>query len=265
MPLPNSLPWMESVDAKIVRAHELFEVLDKEISEFVETARPHIERMVNQEYTETWLVFWVDDPFPPIRLSVLIGDCLHNLRSALDNLVCGLVRTRDQASSCAGRQFPIFTDPTNYLAHRKKMLRGVPKEARILIDGLQPCQRANGTKELDPLWILNALSNRDKHRAANLTLCYNRNIELLIPLKNGTSLLVKLGHDLVATQPETVQLPVYPSVIDDNVKVQIKGTGVIALRDDGALAERPIREVLITCLQYVEDRVIPSFKPFFSQ
>lgn len=151
MPLPDSLPWMESVDAKIKRAHEHLDVLDKEIAEFVETTRPTIVRKVNNEQTQTWLVFWVDDPFPPIRLSVLIGDCLYNIRSAVDNLVCGLVRTKNPSSSCSGRAFPVFTDSDSYLTKRRELLRGVPKEARALIDGLRPCIRPDGTKELDPI------------------------------------------------------------------------------------------------------------------
>ena len=52
---------------------------------YVEQARPYFIRKVNREETEHWMVFYDEDPIPPIELSVLIGDFLYNLRSALDS------------------------------------------------------------------------------------------------------------------------------------------------------------------------------------
>ena len=254
---------MESVDAKIARAKEHLHVFDRDAKSYMEKARPRFIRKTNLAQTEHWLSFYVEDPFPPIELSAIVGDCLYNLRSALDCLVCGLVRTRNHSSSCAGRQFPIFTESAEYLAARRSYLRGVPKPARTLIDGLQPWCRPEGTRHLDPLWILNELCRRDKHRAALLTLCYHKDVELLMPLKNGTTLLVKLAQDIYAGNPDTIGLPGSPDSMDDNVNMKIAGRSVLTFRDEGPWGDRSVDEILITCLQYVEDRVVPRFKPFF--
>jgi hypothetical protein len=83
---------MESVDAKMIRAHQHLETLEKEISEYLSTIKPMIVLKTAAKEPWPWLVMWVNDYIPPIRLSVLLGDCVHNMRSALDNLICGLAR-----------------------------------------------------------------------------------------------------------------------------------------------------------------------------
>ncbi|MBV9760029.1 MAG: hypothetical protein JO340_05650 [Acidobacteriaceae bacterium] len=39
MPVPNSLAWMESVDAKMIRAHEHLETFAREADEYLWTIR----------------------------------------------------------------------------------------------------------------------------------------------------------------------------------------------------------------------------------
>ena len=143
------------------------------------------------------------------------------------------------------------------------MLKGVPTHARAFIDTLQPFCRGEKTAQQDPLWILNVLNNRDKHRAANLTLAYNKDVELLIPLNTGSSLHVQLDRALYAGDVDTVPLPGVPSAIDDNVQMRVVGRSVLTFRSDDPWSDRPVDEILAACLWYVEDRVMPGFKPFF--
>jgi hypothetical protein len=81
MPMPNSFPWMESVDAEMIRAHEHLETLERETSEYLSTIKPTIVLKTAPEEPWPWLVMWVNDYIPPIRLSVLLRDCVHNMRS----------------------------------------------------------------------------------------------------------------------------------------------------------------------------------------
>src|SRR5687768_15078261 len=114
MPLPNSLPWMESVDAKISRAHEHLGVVYDEIRTFLDTTKYNLVIKVDEDRREMSVVYWVEDPHPPIRLSTIIGDCVFNMRAALDNLVCGLIRTKDPLCRCLRRRFPIYADRDEY-------------------------------------------------------------------------------------------------------------------------------------------------------
>ena len=129
MPLPNSLPWMESVDAKMIRAHEHFETLTREVNEYLSNATliKYLKTAPNRP--NPWLVVRANDYVPPIRLSVIAGDCIHNMRSALDNLICGLALTLDRACHCKNTKFPFTENELDWKANSAKRLTGVPAEA----------------------------------------------------------------------------------------------------------------------------------------
>ena len=96
---------MESVDAKMVRAKEHLDTLHAEAGVFFEGTKRNFSLKSNEQ--EAWIVHYIKDSIPPIRLGVLSGECVFNIRSALDNLVCGLIRTADSHAPCKGTQFPI--------------------------------------------------------------------------------------------------------------------------------------------------------------
>lgn len=92
------------------------------------------------------------------------------MRSALDNLVCGLIRTKDLHAACKGTQFPICSTEEPWDKNRQKHLKGVEPAAQKMIKDLQLCFRISVVPENDALSILNVLCNTDKHRSVNLTL-----------------------------------------------------------------------------------------------
>ena len=106
MPLPNSLPWMESVDAKMIRAHEHIEALGRASIEYLASIKINLNIMTAAQLPNPWLVAVASDYIPPIALSAMLGDCVHNMRAALDNLVCGLARTQDRFCTCKDTAFP---------------------------------------------------------------------------------------------------------------------------------------------------------------
>ena len=101
--------------------------MHREAGVFFQTTKKNFVLKSNEQ--EAWIVHWVDDPFPPIRLGVLLGECVFNMRSALDNLVCGLVRTKDPNAECKGTLFPICATPICWKDHWQKYLKGVEPAA----------------------------------------------------------------------------------------------------------------------------------------
>jgi hypothetical protein len=105
---------------------------------------------------------------PPLRLGVLMGEFVHNLRSTLDQLVWSLALTQ-VANPHRRHQFPIcstsptsWEPPTTWERIAADRLRSVPTDAVERIWRAQPC---NGERpELNALTIVHALSNEDKHR-----------------------------------------------------------------------------------------------------
>jgi hypothetical protein len=96
---------------------------------------------------------------------MLIGDVLHNLRSALDHLAWSLAGTKANT----GTEFPIFIDPVNFHGSGLDKMHDIPPGAQAIIESLQPYNRRHGLAErIEPLWLLQRLDIEDKHHALNL-------------------------------------------------------------------------------------------------
>ena len=101
----------------------------------------------------------------PRRLSIILGDSLHNMRASLDHLVFQLA-SRPSGKSARRVAFPIFDDPTEYASAVDKMLPKVHPKARTIIEQLQPYRARDAAFSFGPqmLSVLYHLSNFDKHR-----------------------------------------------------------------------------------------------------
>lgn len=97
-----------------------------------------------------------------------MAEIAYQGRSALDLLIRQLVIDSGNDPK-RGTQFPIFLDRDEYVqkgrsgvSHRDRMLKGVAKRHRSVIEDAQPYQRGRGAYR-DPLAVLSTISNRDKH------------------------------------------------------------------------------------------------------
>ncbi len=252
---------MESVDAKLARAHEHLGALESSVAEYLQNIKRTLILKVDPQNNVN-LMYWVDDPYPPMRLSTILGDCVHNARSALDNLVCALVRISAPASSCSDAKFPIQLNVADW-NDSAVALKGIPNEARKLVKKLQPFDRPELSREVDPLNILNKLSNRDKHRAAPMTSGYVKNSRFLVHTNDGRILHVTLERPLLSESFESIPLGIDPALVQPEARVEAVGTPVLAFRESGPWEGRPVVEIMATCLRYVEDRVVDRFREFF--
>jgi hypothetical protein len=143
----------------------------------------------------TWSDFDVDNRYkvtylevldqPPAHLSLIIGDCIHNLRAALDNLALELAAAHMGArltkSIAEDSGFPIFaTNRADTPKELHKRLRGVDPRAKAIIEGLQPYERKNKFRG-DYLWQLHWLDIEDKHRLPHIVLFAQSGSSLFVP------------------------------------------------------------------------------------
>jgi hypothetical protein len=68
---------------------------------------------------------------------------------------------------------------------------------------------------------------------------------------------------VVHRKAEIVPLVIPPDAAEGGVQMEVKGTHSLIFRDEGPWGDRPVSEILIACSKYVEEHVIPRFKPFF--
>lgn len=179
-------PW----DAKLSRAQELLNTLSEEIRTFTESGDVGVE-IDGGPGDQARIVRLVQKRDPPIRLSVIIGDFLHNTRSALDSVVFAL------ATFYAGRPlteteegalaFPVTFSTKEFESElKRKHLRLLPED---VIDRIRLCQPGYRDERFqtpltaeDLRWVhlavLKRLSNVDKHRTLHLTVWFPNDLSV---------------------------------------------------------------------------------------
>jgi hypothetical protein len=112
---------------------------------------------------------------PTDEWGLQMGECAHNLRSALDNLAFALARLKSDPPPSPKRiAFPISTDKAQFGKESGRTLEQMDDAAAQLIERLQPFNRDGsapmGTPESDALFMLQWLNNADKHRVPSVVL-----------------------------------------------------------------------------------------------
>lgn len=99
----------------------------------------------------------IDQPIPA-ELAAILGDALHNLRSALDILVYDASKDHPDFNPTTPA-FPIGRDKTEYNSKADRHLQYAPQEVRDLVDTMMPYDTDEAW-----LWRLHNANIEDKHR-----------------------------------------------------------------------------------------------------
>jgi len=150
---------LESVRLKIERAKQHVENLDRVIRVFRDSRPYKVIGKENYEATELeWVLTQAEEI--PADVSLIAGDAIQNLRSALDYLACSLVIANGSKPIDGVTAFPISDSlPKHQAAMRGRKVEGMSQPAIAAIDALHPYQGGWVT-----LWRLARMSNIDKHR-----------------------------------------------------------------------------------------------------
>jgi len=162
-------------ELKADRANEHFETLKRIVDDFLRSEPYAVVNNFESEFGHHVARIKIHER-PPLTLSPIIGDFIHNLRSLLDHLIWQLVRRAGNDPNVGRPQFPIFTkdpfDATIYDARKdwknalgtwRSQTRGVSDEDVAILKELQPYKRTDRPDD-HPLARLSQLSNWDKHR-----------------------------------------------------------------------------------------------------
>jgi hypothetical protein len=203
----------------------------------------------------------------PERLGIIAGECIHNLRSILDNLIWGLCERFQTPNTIHDHiAFPIcLTCAKDYHAKLSTPqfmgIQNFPPDVQTLIASLQPY---NGPYTNFPqgnqVYILDRLWNDDKHRVPALMLATSNMVDMKgWQLKQPASIsvggTVKDGAvfadgGVPKIRPEPNQYPVVSVDITFDVRGAALGTSAI---------------FLMTGLHnFVRDKVITPLEPIFS-
>lgn len=165
---------MAGVLLKLGRAHRHLEELQGEIEAFFGLRPYRTALRTDKEGVEHVLVGYLTHR-PPASLPLIAGDCMQNMRVALDHLAWALAGLGG-GEPPDDTAFPIFLDPARFHRqttkgepHRRSGLwkiRAIPAEARTIIEELQPYHAED--PEVHPLWTLNEYSRVERHRTLSI-------------------------------------------------------------------------------------------------
>ena len=215
---------------------------------------------------------------PPLGLSLIIGDCIHNLRSILDNLIWQL----GNLSGCPKAtlrhfNFPVC-DTSSLFATKLKSLSCLPKTAVDLIESLQPYQQykeGGNDPYSHPLWILNRLWNDDKHRSPVICTTFHKSTGIspkggqIVRSPDGRSvrqvfvrgpMIITTGgtfHD--SKEIATVTLHAGEPEPQFNYRISFD----IAFDEGGPAKGQPASKCLRNLHDFVRDEVLTPFEPIF--
>lgn len=150
----------------------------------------------------------------PDDMGALIGDCLQNLRSALDHEVYRLAVDAHGPtwSGLDGCQFTIHRERSSFEGARSKQIGGLSIELQSQIESLQTFAVPRNPVA-DMLVLLNNLARVDRHRLLHVAAAQPDSLDLE-PLKPGARALEgTLNVRLRFIDPEFLGVDVYRSLL----------------------------------------------------
>ena len=218
----------------------------------------------------------------PPEWHVWIGECVHDIRSALDHLAFALnIRgSRSEPPPNHRRsQFPLYTEADRFalmaeMSDRERCMIGYfPEGARTLVERLQPYHardQSDLSESASWLWVLAELSNIDKHRHFPITAVFPDLITHPGAVEGHAVADIKSWHIPLQVGAPIMRL-VVPSLPSSTTEPQVDFGYMGGLNFQGEEAEpplplvleqEPVDFVLPETLEAVRSKVFPAFAPF---
>ncbi|WP_157214359.1 hypothetical protein [Pseudomonas sp. GM60] len=200
---------------------------------------------------------------PPKALGVIAGDCIHNLRSILDNIIWSLGKiylSTDQKAKPDRLYFPVLKTEEEY---KRKIetpeliaIKQFPQSAQDLIERLQPY---NGTLPAHRISVLHALWNADKHRSPNIVGGVGGGVSQSYNLQQPASLsagvYIQHGREFgYGALPE--------NGIPQGAKIEVLDMHLL-FEEDGPASRFVVSGLLSELIEIVRDEVIYKLAPLF--
>jgi hypothetical protein len=163
---------VEWAGAKIARAQQHRHELVGRIAAWAGTSQPHPDASIAEDRLSYEVRVRMRHSPPLEEWPLILGDALHNLRSALDVLVWTLAKPASLSDAQQRRVTrPVVVDPEKWADVASRSLASVPADVVERIGQCQPFNRPESERERDGLLLLHRLDIKDKHRlslAANV-------------------------------------------------------------------------------------------------
>lgn len=162
---------LDSASLKIVRASEHLQEIKKVVGSLAST--PNSYELVEDGSGKEKIHFLIQ---PPSQITILAGEIVYQLRSALDHLAFELVRLNftgiplpaDWETRCCFPLWPKAPKKRPVYNCFDRVLPGISETAFAFIEHVQPYRSGSGPH--NAMRLIAQLSNIDRHRYVNVTL-----------------------------------------------------------------------------------------------
>jgi hypothetical protein len=249
---------VDGVRLKVERARHHLDAIT-ELANAYRSTKYEVVREVN---TNAGIVkYFLKMPPCPRHFAATIGDCLHNLRSALDYLVYQLVLANNNTPS-ASNMFPICDSRDMFIkALKRDRLCGVSAKAKTIIEETQP-YKASANRVL---WTLHQLENIDKHRTLIVAngVISDQAVVLVKPSTKKEVARMQWFNPMVFTRDgsELFHCSIGAESPFEDVEAETEGTCRIAFEE--SMTTEEVWPKLRQLVNLIEQSVIPRFDPFF--
>jgi hypothetical protein len=252
--------YMEIAHLRVNRAWEHIEQFKLEADSFLKTDPYRVIPQVNAQGSGYVIrYFFKVDRQPPIRLSLLAGDAIHNLRSVIDNLIWNLGQISGESPK-SELAFPVSLDENRFKEKILPRYKRLPLDAQALIESLQPYNRKDNP-EGHLLYILNRLWNDDKHETPPIV----AGVHSSTGIGARGRVIIRSGKVSTGATDDGAEVMIF-SVPDrqsvNNLKPVFKVS--VAFDKNGPARGVTAYKLLIDLHNFVRDEVVNKFAPFFS-
>jgi hypothetical protein len=257
------LTGLDSAREKLIRAAIHIKAVEGAIAEYSAT-EPH--ETIGDANSETIARITKQ---PPISISILAGDALYQIRSALDHLAFELVQRNPAVSTIDSDwrehcEFPLRSRisknhaPPLPQSQFSRCLPGIPATMFAFIEGLQPY---NHNATAFHLRVLAELSNIDKHRYLNLVRARLSHKQTFRTASSSLYSSVQAVDDGAPIPP----LPTFDTEGTTPVDVERSLCAFVTFGEPtiGGATTLPVEDVLQACLHIAETIILPTFEEFF--
>src|ERR1035441_1879210 len=171
---------LRSCEAKFRRSKEHADAFRRESKLWMDGNPYGVSTKTNSDCTRHSLIAHLVGPDAPFeQWTLIVSDCLQNLRASLDHLLYAIAiheSSKDPPPKHDKIMFPICDLPDNFVTSNWR-IEMLSLGVRTAIEGVQPYNRQYPTIP-PPLTMLRELTNADKHRLLQLAYEGSRNGDL---------------------------------------------------------------------------------------
>jgi hypothetical protein len=212
LPSHSHKPSLDNAYSRVNRARQHLTRLKREVSAFYKREKIAGMPPPPDGIRSIAFVHYLEDEIPVENWGILVGECVYNLRAALDYLVAELALF-DSGQVQKGTQFPIEDQEEGWQGKLKTgYLKGLSSGHKAIIERFQPWKGCEWTR------VLRGLSNPDKH--VTLTMLSMTKLAINPTFPNDGDAPVKLAPNVFEARSTPVNvycyIPFEPSSGDGN-------------------------------------------------